>query len=333
MLCYDGTENNENFYIQRMKNEYEYANEQGITVEQFRRRLIASRIKNRGEPPLFFLKNNYYLKFTWRKKGFIEFIDNRNRTIGLTKKNFFFFTYASDYSDALSLGLIREFFDSYINKFHKNSYCVIVGESPDNEIRRNHFHGLIYDPDKQFNISVTSLDIKLKQAMIALYEGDAEDSLVIDYVPWRDHPPYDDLLTTYNAKDWAVFTSAHPNIGEKKNYGSYLDIFEYVTKRITEGVAWYTHELELIRQKIIKLDESTLKRGRKKQEEPDFQKMYNEGWTVQEVLDFLKKNYTNMFIKKYYQWGAGIHAVFFNGVDQYNYRPKLNYYIPNKLLK
>lgn len=77
-LCYDGQEGHESFYIKRMKTAREYAEEQGISVEEFLNNIDEN---NAGHPPLWFLSRRFYIKPVWRKRGFIEF-KNGNRTIG-----------------------------------------------------------------------------------------------------------------------------------------------------------------------------------------------------------------------------------------------------------
>lgn len=263
-----------------------------------------------------------------------KFIKKTNQKKLVNKKNFFFFTYASDYDGALPFGYIREFWEKYILKFHPRCYCVIVSEGPDGEIKRNHFHGLIYDPFKQFNINTNSLDIELKYPVIAFYLGESGDGNVLGYEPWETRTDINQLLENYGAADWAVHKKAHPNIKKTEGYGSYESIFDYITKKIYEGTAWSTHPIEQIKEVLKKLDKTSPfnKLGRKKDIEPDFKEMYEKGWSVTEVLDYLRKNYTNLFVKKYYQWSAGIHAVFFQEEDEYTFKPGLEFYIPIKII-
>ena len=61
--------------------------------------------------------------------------------------------------------------------------------------------------------------------------------------------------------------------------------------------------------------------------------MKNNGWTLQEVLDFLKKEFPAETIKNYYKWSAGIHFVY-GAAKVETFIPDLNkeYWIPNKYL-
>ena len=117
---------------------------------------------------------------------------------------------------------------------------------------------------------------------------------------------------------------SHPNILFKKNYGSLYDMLNYVTKK--RLVMWTTDNLDNYLKKLLALKNK--KNYKLERKEPDWAQMYHDGFSLQDVINLLKEKYTNQFVKNYYKWSAGIHAVFCKNNEDFEYNGDLGFWIP-----
>lgn len=255
----------------------------------------------------------------------------------INNKHFFFFTYASTWNDTLTLGKLTTFWENKVLKNHPNAMCIIAHEGPDDEIARDHFHGLIYDPEKTFSIRKSTLDVPLEHPVIAYYKKEIGGGEVLGYKNWKkeyglvnDNEECNNCIDLGGAGNWKLLYEGHPNL-KQKEFGTYLDIFDYVTKKINQYSAWSTHGLQIIREELLKLDVKNKKpngkRGRPKKE-PNWEAWKKEGLTLEDVKRRLKTEYPNEVVKYWYKWKAGVEMVFGREKREIQFDENRTYYIP-----
>jgi hypothetical protein len=148
-------------------------------------------------------------------------------------------TYASNYNEQLSIGLIAEKLDSLIKD--KTTKVVIAREDPDDKIQRIHFH-VYWDSKKQKTCTTKYFDVELRSPVIVIIHNDEKSTR--EYILWEEisnklsiSSPDDPQLGQYinenysNVDKFDYLTHAHPNIELKKEYGDKYCMLKYVVKQ------------------------------------------------------------------------------------------------------
>ena len=130
---------------------------------------------------------------------------------------------------------------------------------------------------------------------------------------------------------WVLITDAHPNI-KPVTKGTDGEVIRYCTKQ--NGTIRSDFEFN---DRLKKLDEQvkekSRKRTRKEKREPDWSMMKKNGWTLNQVLEFIKEEFPSEIINNYYKWSSGIHMVFgANKQISFEIDYEKEYWLPNKYL-
>ena len=151
------------------------------------------------------------------------------------------------------------------------------------------------------------------------------------YDSFNSDDEIEQLCIEENYEKWTLITDAHPNI-EPVSKNTDARVIRYCIKQNQVIRSDFVIEDKLKYFDNI-LKNKTVKTVKNKKREPDWKSMKKNGWSLDQVLDFLKEEFPNEIINNYYKWSAGIHMVFGKSKKtdfEVNY--KKTYWIPNKYL-
>ena len=140
-----------------------------------------------------------------------------------------------------------------------------------------------------------------------------------------------------NYDKWILKTSCHPNIEviKKDEDGN---VIRYCIKQGGEKITDFNIK-ERIKYWDDLVKEKTRKRlnpngkNKKVKKEPDWTMMKKSGWSLQQVIDFIKEEFPSEMVNNYYKWSAGIHAVYGSSKSiNWNIEYEKEYWIPNKYI-
>ena len=127
----------------------------------------------------------------------------------INNKQEFLFTFASVWLDQLTLGMVKEYWENYFEKYGLKLYFgVIAVEEPTEEdpIKQKHIHGYIYCEEKKLNIK--DVNIPLKKPVVVFYNGkDVAGMELNENIVNLDH--YKEIMEYYNADSYKIITEAH----------------------------------------------------------------------------------------------------------------------------
>ena len=280
----------------------------------------------------------------------------------------FILTYASDYLNQISVGIITEEIERNWRVEKDHSKCrfdvAICHAHGDEEIEHDHFHVYMKYKGKKFNCTrVDAFDIKLDRPVYAFYykEGSNkvgryqfadEVDLVLDCHVDTCNLDHENKLKWYcqqiNAEGgWKLITHAHPNICPKKNYGSSYDMLHYVTKqaismRTNFDVDQRLAQLLEEKNKKTKREELKAKKEMKKNKIQELEylfcgwlrdKILNTNLTREEIQKEIVENeeWNFMFLSKHYNYKSVLDA-FFKSKPVIKPDPYYGiFYVPKKL--
>ena len=248
-------------------------------------------------------------------------------------------TYASTFLGQLSVGVICEEVDIRKKSFSKPRWEVLVAkEEPDDEIRRTHFHcywnWISKKPRQPFISSEKYWDIPLKRPIVTFMGEENGKRCIVREQFYDDFLCDDDIeaICQENGYEkWTLISSAHPNI-EPIAKGTDSNVIRYCIKQngIIRSDFDFKERLEQL-DSIVK--EKNVNKVNKRKEQPDWVMMKKNGWTLDQVLEFVKEEFPAEMINNYYKWSSGIHAVFGSTKKctfEINYEK--TYWIPNKII-
>lgn len=248
-------------------------------------------------------------------------------------------TYASTFLDQLSVGIICEEADYRKKNLEKPRWEVLVAkEHSDSDIKRDHFHtywNWIATKPKGPNITTEKYwDIPLPRPIVSFFKF-VNGEKILDREQFYDEFLCDDeieqICIEQKYDHWKLITVAHPNI-KPVTIGTDAEVIRYCTKQnyvcrsdfVVEDRLKYLDSL--IKQK-------TKKRVTKQKREPDWVMMKKNGWTLDQVLEFIKQEFPSEIINNYYKWSSGIHMVFgANKKVNFEINYEKEYWLPNKFI-
>lgn len=170
--------------------------------------------------------------------NFYEEIEQLPIATSKVKFNTAILTYPSDFNGQLSVGIITEYLNKKLAKYHCK--VVIAREDADENIQRNHFHCYI-DADKQIQVSPNKyFDITLQHPVVVFIKENTNREYkdlqeLESELGWDNPNEMAELLSSYGLKNgfnhWKILTVAHPNLQVKKRYGSKYQMLRYVVKQ------------------------------------------------------------------------------------------------------
>jgi len=253
------------------------------------------------------------------------------------KKTSCILTYGSTFAETLKLPMIeRKLLNTINEKNWDVNYYYISKERRDKEIKRDHYHFYL-----KFNsitsFGMTALDVPFYEPVYSFYKDkfldDVEKTITeTNLIKELEELSIDNLLKKakqLNCVRWKRITEGHSNIKFKKNYGSLYDMLNYCTKQRGDFIASGDVEDKL---KELLFDKNKKDKYKITKKEPNWEQLYLDGYSLQEVLELLKKKYTNLFVKNYYKWSAGLNAVFCRKNEDIHYNGDLGFWVPNKVL-
>lgn len=249
-------------------------------------------------------------------------------------------TYASTFLDQISVGIICEEADYRKQNLNKPRWEVLVAkEMPDEEIHREHFHtywNWIATKPKQPNITSEKYwDIPLPRPIVSFMGKDSKGKRCVVREEFYDSFYNDDEIEQICIEEgyekWTKITDAHPNI-EPVTKGTDGNVIRYCVKQkgTIRSDFEYNERLKYL-DSLVK--EKTKKTVTKQKREPDWATMKKNGWTLDQVLDFIKEEFPKEMINNYYKWSSGIHMVF-GASKKINFEIEYDktYWVPNKYL-
>lgn len=247
----------------------------------------------------------------------------------------FIVTYASTFGGMITLGKITNFLETYMNTRFKKWYGIVAKEEPDEEIHREHFHGLFWLPDsekKKFNVHSHSLDIRIPDIVSVQIGQDNKGEPAFEYIPYIPGESAGELqwrIVQCFGKQcpWKILNRAHPNL-KKFHYGKLETMFDYVIKQ--NKAFWCTDTLEELKM-IVKQDK-TFKQQRKSSKRPDWAAMKEKGMTFDEAIEFLKENFPNQFMDNWHKWEPAALKFFDIKEEEEEIDWDAEYWLPNELI-
>lgn len=255
-----------------------------------------------------------------------------------TKKSYLI-TYASTFLGQLSVGIICEEADFRKKDLSKPRWEVLVAkEMPDDEIRREHFHSYwnwIAKNPKQPNITSEKYwDIPLSRPVVSFMGIEGGKRCVVReefYDSFSCDDEIEQICIENDYEKWTLITDAHPNI-EPVTPKTDAKVIRYCVKQngTIRSDFEYKERLKFL-DSLVK--EKTMKKIKQPGREPDWKMMKKNGWTLDQVLSFIKEEFPSEMIRNYYKWSSGIHMVF-GATKKVNFEVKYEreYWLPNKYL-
>lgn len=256
------------------------------------------------------------------------------------QKKAYLITYASTFLDQIQVGIICREADYRKKDLDNPRWEVLVAkEEADGEIHRDHFHcywnWIAKKPRNPFITSETYWDIPLPRPIISFMGKDEQGKRCVQEEEFFDSFICDDDIESYcqekGYEKWTVITNAHPNI-KPVTKGTDAEVIRYCIKQqnVIRSDFEYQERLKQL-DKIVK--QKTNKKVKQQKREPDWGMMKKNGWTLEEVLQFIKEEFPAEMINNYYKWSSGIHAVFGSCKKvHYDIHPEKEYWLPNKYL-
>lgn len=145
-------------------------------------------------------------------------------------------TYATDYLDQLSVGVICEKIQKLGNWEGVVAHC-----DSDEELNHSHFHCFLEYKGKSNRCKIENekyFDIPLKSPVYAFHNGPSNlpDTRVVEYLPVANfEKPFavsvDDYCKNNNYHHYVKLESAHPNICPRKKWGTIYDMIFYIANK------------------------------------------------------------------------------------------------------
>lgn len=249
-------------------------------------------------------------------------------------------TYASTFLNQISVGKIFEEADYRKGNFNKPKWEVLVAkELADDEIKREHFHSYwnwISDSQKSPNIRTEKYwDIPLPRPIISFMGIDSNGKRCVAREEYYDSFYSDDeieqLCIEEGYEKWTKITDAHPNI-EPVTKGTDGTVLRYCIKQNGEIKSDFDYN-DRLKYLDALVKEKNKRKVTKQKREPDWTSMKKNGWTLDQVLEFIKEEFPKEMINNYYKWSSGIHMVF-GASKKVNFELEFEktYWVPNKYL-
>ena len=221
---------------------------------------------------------------------------------------------------------------------------LVAEEQPDDKIRHKHYHSYWHwiskNPRAPYITSETYWDIPLEKPVIAFKKKYSDGKIYCEEEKLQEDFFNDDDIEQYcqenNYDKWLLKTNAHPNI-EVITKGTDGTVIRYCIKQGGECISDFEIKKrleywdEIVKEKTRK---KVNNKGRPKKKEPDWIMMKKSGWTLNQVLDFIKEEFPGEMVNNYYKWSSGIHAVF-GATKKVNFEVdyEKEYWLPNKYIE
>jgi len=142
---------------------------------------------------------------------------------------------------------------------------------------------------------MTKLDVLLYEPVYSFYKNNDNNDVTAtirenDIIKKYNKLNNDTLLQIcreLNCIRWKYLTYAHPNIKFKKNYGPQWDMLNYTTKK--RGEMKVSDDLDKKLKEL--LFDKNKKEYKLNKKEPDWSRLYHDGYSLQEVMTLLRENY------------------------------------------
>lgn len=249
-------------------------------------------------------------------------------------------TYASTFLGQITTHKIIEEADYRKKDLGNPRWEVLIAkEEADVEIHREHFHcywnWISTKPIKPNITSEKYWDIPLPRPIVSFMGKDSKGNrCVVAEAFYEDFFSDDDIeeyCQSHGYEKWTLIKDAHPNI-EPITKGTDARVLRYCIKQ--QGDIWsdfdYDERLKYL-DSLVK--QKTKKSVTKQKREPDWSNMKKNGWTLDQVLEFIKEEFPKEMINNYYKWSSGIHMVF--GASKkvnFEINYEKTYWVPNKYL-
>ncbi len=255
------------------------------------------------------------------------------------QKKAYLITYASTFLGQITTRRIMQEADARKGDLNDPKWEVLAAkEFSDDQIKRDHFHSywnwINLKTKNPFITSEKYWDIPLERPIVS-FMGTQNGERFVQREEFYDSFMNDDeieqICIENNYEKWVLVTDAHPNI-EPVTTGTDAKVIRYCIKQQGEIISDFD-----INERLNYLDEKIKNKNIKKvkqKREPDWNSMKKNGWSLQQVLDFLKKEFPSEMIKNYYKWSSGIHFVFGSTkISNFDVNYDKTYWLPNKYIE
>lgn len=248
-------------------------------------------------------------------------------------------TYASTFLDQITINKICQEAEYRKKNLDNPRWEVLVTkEHADEEIHRDHYHSfwnwIATHPNKPNITSEKYWDIPLPRPIVSFKGIKNGERLVLRedfYDSFQNDDEIEQICIEEGYERWDLITDAHPNI-DPVTKGTEARVLRYCIKQNNELKSDFDVN-ERLKCLDLLLKQKNKKRVIKQKREPDWNMMKKNGWSLDQVLDYIKEEFPSEIINNYYKWSSGIHMVF-GSTKKINYEIKYEkeYWLPNKYI-
>ncbi|OUM68909.1 hypothetical protein PIROE2DRAFT_57772 [Piromyces sp. E2] len=213
---------------------------------------------------------------------------------------------------------------------------LVSKEHADEDIRRDHIHEYWHwlGNNAPCIRSENYWDIPLKRPIVSFYI-DVNGKKMVEHEEFYDSFMNDDDIEAYcienNFVDWKLITDSHPNI-KVVTRGTDAEVIRYCIKQKFVSRSDFNVE-ERLKELDSKVKYKTINKVKNQKREPDWKLMKKNGWTLTQVLDFIKEEFPGEVVRNYHKWSAGIHMVYGKSkIVSFEIDYEKEYWLPNKYL-